>query len=238
MHSFTIDFYLWYELLEDWLFVPPFPSSLPWHAQLTQSEILKCGGGLTFRINKVLWLGNERDLFPLDLVFHELENTLERNAPIGKTVASLPVSQRLFLKINLHLNEKVLLSRFTTSKKKDYLEKVAQDVGIYYQNFAIDRESWEQAVNKALNGLAVVFAHSKKSPINPEDQALASCLLERYNELGPWGSKASLSSQKALGYPNKGRVKGGKSSRSIPVGLRSTLRESNSRTTERVNLVQ
>jgi len=183
MRFFAIDFYLWYAPAGTWLFVPPYPGPLKWGENLSQNDILACEAGLTFRVDNFLWLGDERDMFPLDLVYFELENTLVED-PLDEEISGrLPISEHLAIEIKQGSNNQILLSRFNTRKNKDHLEDIANFVGTYYKDFPVNQELWRSAVGRANDGLAIMFAKSQASVISPERESLAQSLLNRFQKL-------------------------------------------------------
>jgi hypothetical protein len=179
MKSFDIDLYLWYEPADTWLWVPPHPSTLEWSITLSQDEILSCEAGFTFRVDNVLWLGNERDSFPLKLVCYELDNTLCGNSQ-KELLARLPISENLTVEIRQGPDDLILLSRLGTREVKDYFEQVAHKVGTYYKDFAVEYSLWRAAVNRSLNGLALIFGASEPSGLPVEQEKFGQWLLNRY----------------------------------------------------------
>lgn len=182
MKSFDIDLYLWYEAADLWLFVPPHPSYLQWSAKLSHSELLSCEAGITFRIDDILWLGNERDMFPLEVVVFDLDNTLNSSDQNQELLARLRVSEFLSIEIKQSLDRQILLSRLNTREDVDYFEQVAKFVGTYYKDFAVDKEIWQTSLNRTFDGLSLVFGTSE-ADVSPEDDPLAKWLLNRFQKL-------------------------------------------------------
>jgi hypothetical protein len=182
MRSFAIDIYLWYEEAGLWLFVPPCNSPVIWTIKFSQSKLLTCEAGITFRIDDVLWLTNERDIFPLEIVVFDLENTIIHNDISERLLAEMRVSEFQSIQIKQKADGTILLSRLNTRQDKDYFEEVANFVGTYYKDFPVECEMWKNAVNMAIDGLSKVFGESY-ADILLEDNALASCLLQRFQKL-------------------------------------------------------
>lgn len=182
MKSFYVDLYLWYEEAGIWMLIPPYPSKLRWSAKFSQSELLACEAGITFRINDVLWLGNERDIFPIEVVVFDLENTLIENEQDEELLARLRVSEFQAIEIKQNLGRQILLSRLNTREAEDYLEQIANFVGTYYKDFPVECELWKTAVNSTLDGLALVFGTSE-ADVSAEDNLLAKWLVNRFQKL-------------------------------------------------------
>lgn len=186
MHTFHIDLYLRHEMSDIWLFVPPYPASMPWPIKFNQGEILSCQAGFIFRIDEFLWLGNEMDPLPLEMVCSELANTLKDEDGFAgrKLLASFPRSEFTTVRVEQSANGDIILSRDSTRDRfTDYYEWVAGFVGTYYRDFAVERQLWRKAVNATLDGLALVFGASPPVDI-PQDQiGLARWLVDRYNNL-------------------------------------------------------
>ncbi|MBD1928118.1 hypothetical protein H6F74_17970 [Trichocoleus sp. FACHB-90] len=180
MKKFSVDFYLWYEDACTWLLIPPVPGKLKWSIKLPQSELISCDAGIDFRIDDVLFLGNERDRIPLDVAVFELANTLldEKNSLSAKIRAS----EFLSIEIKRNPNAELLISRLCTSESEEYLEKVAKFVGSYYEDFPVDYKLWSEAVKSSLDGLALVFGQSK-ADLEPKSSPLADWLITRFREL-------------------------------------------------------
>ena len=153
MKAFAIDLYLWHEASDSWLLVPAATSNLTWELKFTVAEIITMQAGISFRVDHVLSLGNERDLFPLELLCYELNHTLQAAATVN-----LPVSQYLKLSIQRDRRGEILISRLNSRPATDYFEAVAQAVGSYYQDFQVPGELWHQAVVDTLQGLARLVA--------------------------------------------------------------------------------
>lgn len=184
MRTFAIDLYLWYEPAEAWLLIPPWKSTLVWGIKLSQSEILSCEAGLTFRVDDVLCVGNERDIFSLEMVYDELSHTLDTHKP-GELLASFPVGEYLTNEIKLSSEGEILLTRYNCRERTDYYEHVAHFVGTYYKDFPIPRHLWEAAVNRTLDGLAAVFGNSEKleEGFDMQGSPVMRWLLKRYQQL-------------------------------------------------------
>jgi hypothetical protein len=182
MRAFAIDLYLWVEDLEDWQLLPargaaprwPFPPGI------TRDSILSGIGGLTFRVDDVLWLGNERDGLSLDMIVSALEES-QRRVALGSSLTRLPVGEHLSLEVNqADDGEHVLISRVCTRVPNDYLERTAVATGAYFRDFAVDGSLWRQAVDRTLDGLAMIFAESASSGMEAHSSVLAKWLLQRH----------------------------------------------------------
>lgn len=182
MKSFYVDLYLWYEEAGMWMFIPPYPSKLQWSAKFSQSELLACEAGITFRINDVLWLSNERDTFPIEVVVFDLYNTLSDSEQDEELLAKLRVSKFQAIEIKQNLDRQILLSRLNTREDEDYLEQIANFVGTYYKDFPVEWELWQTAVNRTLDGLALAFGRSE-ADVSTKNNPLAKWLVNRFQNL-------------------------------------------------------
>lgn len=180
MNKFSVDLYLWYEDACTWLLIPPYPGQLKWSINLSQSELISCDAGIDFRIDDVLFLGNERDQIPLDVAVFDLANTLLDKDNDLK--AKIHVSEFLNIEIKKSSNTKILLSRLCTSESEEYFEKVANFIGSYYKDFPVNYKLWSEAVKSSLDGLALVFGQSR-ADIEPKSSQLANWLITRFQHL-------------------------------------------------------
>ncbi|MEQ8465586.1 hypothetical protein [Coleofasciculus sp. E1-EBD-02] len=180
MKNFSVDFYLWYEDAGTWLLIPPYPDTLKWSIELSQSEIISCDAGIDFRIDDMLFLGNERDQLPLDVTVFDLNNTiLEKKKEL---LTKIRVNNFLSIEIKNNKNKKILISRLCNLDNEEYLEKVAKFVGSYYKDFPVDYQLWCKAVKSSLDGLAFVFGQSK-ADIEPGSSPLVTWLIHRFQGL-------------------------------------------------------
>jgi hypothetical protein len=184
MNSFAIDLSLWHGDIQEWLLVPAHGSPLKWPAfpGISQARLLSSDAGVTFRIDDVLWLGNERDAFPLEMVVYSLSNTLNGGPP-GELLARMADNE--FLSIEIHQGpdgSHVLISRTNTREvgPQEYLEQTARYVGSYYKNFPVKSTLWGAAVRAALGGLAEALIASPPPGPSPENEGLARWLMENY----------------------------------------------------------
>lgn len=139
-----------------------------------------------YRIDEVLWLGNELITWPLKLLCYELANTLDEYATgEQKQLGSFPVSEYLKPSIERTADGHITLSHYSTrgAESTDYYEWVTGFVGTYYRDFEVEWPLWRNAVNATLDGLAYVFGTSSPADILPEDVWFTQWLTDRYNDL-------------------------------------------------------
>jgi len=188
MKSFAIDLYIWHADLNDWLWVPARGARLRWPGfpGISQAMLLSSTAGVTFRVDDVFWLGNERDPFPLEMAAYELSNTVGRGKP-SESLTRLATDEFLSLQIRESLDgQHVLLSRTSTRDvPNDYLEETARHVGTYYEDFAVEAKLWKTAVNMALGGLTDALITSPLPGPGPEHEGLARWLLNNYGPANP-----------------------------------------------------
>ena len=185
MKSFDIDLYLWLEGYDDWMFVPAAGSNMAWPRMgVTQSEILNGPAGVTFRIDGSLWLGDERDRFPLSILVWVLHGSL---SPVEPGELRMHIANSEYRRTEVRQassRDEVLVSRLSSRpvNDDDYLEKTAQHVGTYYKDVAVPAELWCSAVNRTLDGLARAVATSPPADLGEEKQ-LGDWLLGRLGRL-------------------------------------------------------
>ena len=186
MHTFHIDLYLRPELTDLWLFIPPYPSPISWPIKFSQDEILACEAGIMYRIDEVLWLGNELITWPVAFLCYELANTLDEYAAgEQKQLGGFPFSEFRKPSIERTADGRIALSNYSTrgNESTDYSSWVAGFVGTYYRGFEVEWPLWRNAVNATLDGLAHVFGTSSPADILPEDAGFAQRLTDRYKGL-------------------------------------------------------
>ena len=183
MKTFVIDLYIWNNDLSDWLLIPARGAALQWPAfpGISQAALLVSDAGITFRVDDVLWLGNERDGFPLEMVVYSLYNTIGGGTP-GELLANMATNEFSSLEIRQGADQHhVLLSRWSTrDAPDDYLEQTARHVGSYCRDFPVESRLWEAAVTAALGGLADALIASPLPGPEPENEGLANWLLKNY----------------------------------------------------------
>jgi hypothetical protein len=192
MNSFAIDLHLWIPEINDWVLVPARGSLLKWPAfpGISQETLLSSTAGISFRVDDVLWLGNERDSFPLEMVVDDLSRTLI-DCPSGELMASMADNEFLSVEFRQDAEGKyVLISRTNTREVApgDYLEQTARYVGSYYKDFPVELTLWKGAVRATLGGLTDALISSPLPGPSPENEALARGLLTLY---GPQKGKST-----------------------------------------------
>lgn len=186
MKSFAVDIYIWDTAFNDWLLVPVRYGQMRWPAfpGISQAVLLSSTVGITFRIDDILWLGNERDAFPLEMVVYDLFNTIRGGTP-GELLAKMATNEFLAVEIRQSIDEHyVLLSRTSNRDiSNDYLEQTARNVGTYYHDIPVEAQLWETAVTAALGGLAdALRACPLPSPL-PDHESLARWLLNNFEPM-------------------------------------------------------
>ncbi|RKH40950.1 hypothetical protein [Corallococcus sicarius] len=184
MNSFAIDLYVWNPDLNDWLLVPARGSGLRWPAfpGISQADLVSSSVGISFRVDETLCLGNERDDFPVELVLHDLSNTLQTDLA-GALLARMAENEFISIEVRQGTDDlHVLLSRTNTRALDpgDYLELTARHTGAYYVNFPVEVKLWRAAVRAALGGFADALAASPLPAAAPEHERLARWLLENH----------------------------------------------------------
>lgn len=182
MKSFSVDLYIFYEKADLWLFIPPYSSKVNWSIELSQSEILSCEAGATFRVDDVLWLGNERDSLPLEVLISDLNCTISKDPSIRKDKVRINCGGVQYVEFRRDQTNQMLLSRLSVDREDDYLEQTAKFVGTYYKDFPVEQELWEVAVQRSLDGLALIFSESE-ADVECRLHPLARWLMDRSQNL-------------------------------------------------------
>jgi hypothetical protein len=183
MRAFAIDIYIWRAELSDWLWVPARGSGVRWPAfpGISQADLLSSTAGITFRVDTVLWLGNERDGLPVEMWAFELSNARSGGKP-GELLARLNISEYLSIEIRQGGDEHhLLLSRWSSRDAPgDYLEETARAVGTYYRDFPVELAHWTAAVSAALGGFCDALLASPTPGPRPENEPFANWLISSY----------------------------------------------------------
>lgn len=189
MRTFAIDLYLWPQDVEDWIFVPPASANLKWNCTFSRKGFLACEAGITFRVDDVLWLGNERDSFPFVNVLSDLVHSLEVSTK-EKSLVNLRTNEFLALQVKQESEQIVKISRWDTRADTEdqlyALDRLAAYVGTCYKDFSIDRQLWNKAVVDTLNGLALAFSTTHDNQATYDDpfmNDINECLQKRYDVL-------------------------------------------------------
>jgi hypothetical protein len=186
MNSFAIDIYIWDTAFNGWLLVPARYTQMRWPAfpGVSQAALLSSAVGITFRIDDVLWLGNERDAFPIEMVAYDLFNTIGGGTP-GNLLAKMATNESLAVEIRQSIDGRhVLLSRTSNrSTTTDYLEQTARNVGTYYHDIPIESQLWKKGVAAALGGLADALRACPPPSPSEEHESLARWLLSTYESI-------------------------------------------------------
>jgi hypothetical protein len=184
VRSFSIDVYVWQAELKDWLWVPAHGSGAQWPAfpGVSQADLLSSVTALVFRIDNSLWLGNERDGFPLEVWVQALSGTLEIGSP-HEVLGRLSVGDHLAFEIRQGADEDtILLSRWSTRPSSgDYLEETARQTGSYYRDFPVSRDLWGTAVTAALLGLRDALRASPASELGAEQKSISAFLMTDFD---------------------------------------------------------
>jgi hypothetical protein len=181
MRSFAIDIYIWQPELKLWLWVPAASSGVRWPAfpGISRNDLLASEASAVFRVDDVLWLGTERDGFPLDTWVHALFASMRRGEPL-ELLTRLGVSEYLSFEIRQGQDEhELLISRYSTREPgEDYLERTARHTGYYYRDISVSTTLWNAAVLDALAGLRAALITCPPPDPESERKPLAKSIMD------------------------------------------------------------